>query len=305
MTRWLKAVSFAYHQYSDQYCLYKLIVRVFIALPSILRDFILNLKEENGGLYNFPLAFLSAGGYHFSILNNYFFESVCPMIYLIEPTTYELYRQELTGMYQLRHEVFFKKLKWQVTSEEGLEKDDYDEKDAFYLIYKDQTGKVRGCMRFIEMTNDCMFDGPFRFLLPNLKTFKRSGMWEISRFAVDYSGADSHKITTQLLAALYYFGLELQPAELFLSINYLSTIKLYQRYQLLGCQLAKQELGNESLIISGYFPLRLTYEKLLEKSGHDLSQPLFYHLSPCYAQSPVQPFVLESKKASLSSERER
>jgi hypothetical protein len=67
------SLSFACHQYSNQYCLYKLIVRGFIALSGILHDFILNFKEENRGLYNFSLAFLSVGGYHFSILNNYFF----------------------------------------------------------------------------------------------------------------------------------------------------------------------------------------------------------------------------------------
>lgn len=87
------------------------------------------------------------------------------MIIFIEPSTYHVYRQELEGVYRLRHQVFYEKLKWQVNSQNGLEKDEYDESNTYYLVYKDPEGKIRGCQRYIEMCHNCMFDGPFSFML--------------------------------------------------------------------------------------------------------------------------------------------
>ena len=83
------------------------------------------------------------------------------MLYLIDPDNYHLHKNDLNEMYQLRHRVFFEQMKWHVSSENGMEKDEYDEQDMYYLIYKDDQGIVRGCVRFIEMTHTCMFDGPF------------------------------------------------------------------------------------------------------------------------------------------------
>ena len=179
--------------------------------------------------------------------------------------------------------MFFKRLSWKVNPQNGLEKDEYDEKNAYYLIHKDEKGVITGCLRLIEMTNNCMFDGPFRFLLPDLKSYKRQGMWEVSRFAVDTTlGAAANKITLHLIACLYYFLLELQQAELFFSISYPSVVKLYQRYGIYGSVFTQREIEGKEVMVIGYPPLRLTYEKLLEKLKYDMREPLFYCLNPYF-----------------------
>lgn len=219
------------------------------------------------------------------------------MIYLIEPSNYNLYQHELTEAYKLRHEIFYKKLKWQVDSKDGLEKDKYDEKNAYYLIFKDNQGTVRGCLRMIEMTNECMFDGPFQTLLPNLRTFKKPGIWEVSRFAVDDTAAlNVHNISCKLLAALYYFGIKLRSVQLFCSINHPPVIKLYQQYEMRCCTLAEKKNENEHLIVAGYFPLQITFEKLIEKAKHDPARPILYRLSPYYSSLP-QSHLSPDKKA--------
>jgi N-acyl-L-homoserine lactone synthetase len=54
------------------------------------------------------------------------------MLHLIKPNTYNLYRKDLDNMYRLRHRVFCTKLNWDVNSHDGMEKDQYDEKNAYY-----------------------------------------------------------------------------------------------------------------------------------------------------------------------------
>ena len=60
------------------------------------------------------------------------------MLILIDPSNYEFHRQDLDDMYRLRHKVFYEELKWDVKSVNGMEKDEYDEKHAHYIIYKEQ-----------------------------------------------------------------------------------------------------------------------------------------------------------------------
>ena len=46
------------------------------------------------------------------------------MVYLITPNDYASHRADLDAMYRLRHKVFFEKLKWQVKSQDNMEKDE-------------------------------------------------------------------------------------------------------------------------------------------------------------------------------------
>ena len=55
------------------------------------------------------------------------------MLHLIKPNNYNLYRKDLDNMYRLRHRVFCTKLNWDVNGHDGMEKDQYDEKNAYYL----------------------------------------------------------------------------------------------------------------------------------------------------------------------------
>lgn len=105
------------------------------------------------------------------------FDNLMSQVHLITPTEYSddygihnsnsyAYNKELLDrMYCLRNDIFVEKLKWDIKSVNGREKDQYDENSAFYLVYVDGGGEVRGCMRLIEMVNECMFDGPFNFAL--------------------------------------------------------------------------------------------------------------------------------------------
>jgi N-acyl-L-homoserine lactone synthetase len=213
------------------------------------------------------------------------------MLYLIGPDNYSLYKQELDDMYKLRHKVFFEHMQWQVRSDNGMEKDIYDEKETYYLIYKDEQGVIRGCVRFIEMINDCMFDGPFDFALPKLANFKRPRCWELSRLAIDceydetYTQEMAQKIGLNLLTGYLYFGLELEQIECTLLIAYPQTIDLYTSYGLVFSELNKIVLNsdtNEVISVSAFPTLNYCYDKMVRNLGLDTRQPVLWHLGPMY-----------------------
>ena len=158
------------------------------------------------------------------------------MLYLIEPKNYKNCREDLDNMYRFRHKIFFDKMQWDVKSQDGMEKDEYDEQNAYYLVYKDEEGIIRGCVRFIEMINPCMFDGVFNFALPNLEEFKREGYWEVSRFAVDtnsenYSNLYIKKNIAKILwLGLIEFSLKCKKVEAYIALTYPPFRNLSVRY---------------------------------------------------------------------------
>jgi N-acyl-L-homoserine lactone synthetase len=208
------------------------------------------------------------------------------MLYLIRPENYDLHRLDLDKMYRLRHRVFSKELGWNVKTHDGMEKDEFDEKNAYYIIAKDEKGTVRGCQRLIEMTNPCMFDGPFSNLLTSLKDFKHAGYWETSRFAVDhvydesYTLKDAKNLVPTLLAGVMEFGLKIEKVECFLTLSFPGVAKLATLYGLLMTPLKQSEIDSETVVVSGYPPLTVSYKKLLKKIGHTSFEPLLNHLDP-------------------------
>ena len=213
------------------------------------------------------------------------------MLYLIDPDNYHLHKNDLNEMYQLRHRVFFEQMKWHVSSENGMEKDEYDEQDMYYLIYKDDQGIVRGCVRFIEMTHTCMFDGPFRFALPNAKDFKRPRYWELSRLAVDYAYDENYTaeiaqhVSLNLLIGYLYFAIELEQIECTLTVAYPKTLELYQSCGLVFKELNKIVLNNitkEEIIIAGFPSLNYCYDQIVAKSGIDINKPVLWHFGAMF-----------------------
>jgi len=208
------------------------------------------------------------------------------MLYLISPSNYDLHRDDLDEMYKLRYRVFSKELKWDVKTQDGMEKDEFDEKNAYYIIAKDKKGIVRGCQRLIEMTNPCMFDGPFNSFLTSLRDFKYPGYWEASRFAVDHSYDDTYtlkdaqRLVPTLLAGVMEFGLKVGNVECFLTLSFPSVAKLASLYGLLVTSLKQNGTGEAALTVSAYPPLNVSYKKLLKKIGYTATEPLLCYLNP-------------------------
>ena len=92
-------------------------------------------------------------------------------------------RAQLRAMFELRHEVFSEKLKWDVESRNGCETDDYDTLDPHYLMMM-EAFDVIGCARLLPTEGRYMLGEVFRPLLRGEEVPRSGEVWELSRFAM-------------------------------------------------------------------------------------------------------------------------
>jgi N-acyl-L-homoserine lactone synthetase len=89
-----------------------------------------------------------------------------------------------------RHRVFIKKLGWQLRCEDGLEYDQFDRDDTFYVIATGDDGDVVGTARLLPTTRPYLLDTVFPQLLHGFAPPRSENVWELSRFAaVDFKAA--------------------------------------------------------------------------------------------------------------------
>ena len=98
---------------------------------------------------------------------------------------------EQNSMFKLRHEVFSERLGWDVLSENGMERDAFDElPEARYIVGHTDDGRVDACWRLLPTTGPYMLKDTFPQLLGDRQAPCSQNIWELSRFAVatDRSG---------------------------------------------------------------------------------------------------------------------
>ena len=119
--------------------------------------------------------------------------------------------RRLEGMFKLRHEVFKERLEWEVGSQNGRERDMFDDLDPVYIVCEDE-GDVLGTWRLLPTTKPYMLKDVFPELLYGMPAPEAPDVWEISRFAVSkrVCGNDSlgtiKKVTNLLLEQLFTFA---------------------------------------------------------------------------------------------------
>src|SRR5687768_18329785 len=70
-------------------------------------------------------------------------------------------QRAVLGMYRLRHEVFHDRLGWEVTTDNGMEHDEFDHADPVYVLAKGDEGEVLGCWRLLPTTGPNMLKDTF------------------------------------------------------------------------------------------------------------------------------------------------
>lgn len=206
------------------------------------------------------------------------------MITIVDPYSYNYHRRDLNKMYALRNKVFFERLGWDVSSENDLERDDYDEKNAFYILYKDQEEKVRACHRLIPMTEETMFDGPFKHTLPDEGFWRKPIYWECSRFAVDPDLESSRHekgfrhITSEMFAALMQVGMEYD-VEYFLALMFPEMERLLRKLGFLLIRLGEAEVNQEKVVVSAFSPSHYTFDSLVRSLPDTTQRTLWYTLN--------------------------
>lgn len=128
------------------------------------------------------------------------------MLELIFAGNRERYLRELSSMHRLRHTVFVKRLGWDLNTINGMEFDQYDTDDAYYLVHKNQNGEVDACTRMIQTTKPYMLKDIFPQLISNTQVPVSPFVWETTRFGADTKTAPKN-IMHILIAGMIEFGL--------------------------------------------------------------------------------------------------
>jgi acyl homoserine lactone synthase len=107
------------------------------------------------------------------------------MLYLITAKHYDAFAAWLTDMHRLRYRVFKERLAWHVETTGDQEMDRFDDIGPAYLLYVDDTHRIRGCVRLVPTTGPYMLRDVFANLVTPESLPNDSKIWESSRFAVD------------------------------------------------------------------------------------------------------------------------
>jgi len=90
----------------------------------------------------------------------------------------------LAQMYRLRAKVFGERMGWKVAVSAGMEIDDYDAQSPFYMLVRDNFGRVCGCWRLLPTQGSYMLRDTFPELLHGHDAPASVHVWELSRFAI-------------------------------------------------------------------------------------------------------------------------
>ena len=98
--------------------------------------------------------------------------------------------QTVAGMYRLRHAVFHDRLGWDVTSDNGMEYDEFDKCKPVYLLVRGEDNEIEGCWRMLPTMGPNMLRDVFPQLLHGQPMPQQPDVWELSRFAVATNNAE-------------------------------------------------------------------------------------------------------------------
>lgn len=87
----------------------------------------------------------------------------------------------LTAAY--RYKVFVEHLGWQLVTQDGMERDQFDRSYTVYLVARNKVGEVCGCARLLPTTRPYLLSEIFPQLLNGAPSPSTPEVWELSRFA--------------------------------------------------------------------------------------------------------------------------
>jgi N-acyl-L-homoserine lactone synthetase len=138
-------------------------------------------------------------------------------------------------VFKLRHETFIDRLDWEITSTQGMERDQFDDLDAFHIAVKTAGDEVVGCWRALPTTDDYMLKNIFPELLQGEAAPELDDVWEISRFAVRKGSSESSRgymstTTIDLVKSFHEFAVQ-------------KGIKSYVTVTTVACERMLRQLG--------------------------------------------------------------
>jgi acyl homoserine lactone synthase len=129
-------------------------------------------------------------------------------ILTISPDQFVEHQNLLKQVHQLRAKVFGERLEWDVTIDDGGERDQYDDLNPTYILAIFGGSKVVGCARLLPAVGPTMLERTFPQLLADGSLNATTTMIESSRFCVDTTlpagrgGGQLHLATLTMFAGI-------------------------------------------------------------------------------------------------------
>lgn len=180
------------------------------------------------------------------------------MIEIVPPAAYPAYADELIEMHRLRYRVFKERLNWNVRTEGGLERDEFDDLSPTYILALDDQGLVAGSWRLLPTTGPTMLADVFPQLLDGQPMPTASHIWECSRFALDATAgrrqclASLNKLTAEMFCGLIEFCLVEDIREVITAYDILIARMLPRVGCLPKWQGQRHRIGN-TIAVAGWF----------------------------------------------------
>ena len=108
------------------------------------------------------------------------------MIHVVTAANRAIYARQIEEMHRLRWAFYVEGRKWrelrEMQAEPGIERDEYDDEQAVYLMGLDDDGHITGSMRLRPTHQNSLLSDKFMHLVDDPATFERSPYtWEITR----------------------------------------------------------------------------------------------------------------------------
>ncbi|MBB1268761.1 acyl-homoserine-lactone synthase [Shewanella sp. SR44-3] len=121
--------------------------------------------------------------------------------------------QILDQIFKLRNETFKQRLGWEVKTENGMEKDNFDKLNVSHIAMTDKSDNVIGCWRALPTQGEYMLKDIFPELLQGEAAPLCEDVWEISRFTVRKGDGEKgaglvNSSTAALVKSFYDFARE-------------------------------------------------------------------------------------------------
>jgi len=118
----------------------------------------------------------------------------------------EMAPRTLEDVARYRHKVFVETLGWDLLTEEGQERDQFDREDTLYLAARDGGQHIVGTARLLPTDRPYLLGDVFPQLLGGLPVPCDPRIWELSRFAaVDFAATQGnalHQFSSPVAVAL-------------------------------------------------------------------------------------------------------
>lgn len=181
----------------------------------------------------------------------------------------------LLDMHRLRARIFKERMGWDVNVDmQGLEVDDFDIPEAIYLLSCDDMQKVNGCWRILPTSLSTMIETVWPEFLEDIVMKKNSECWEMSRFAVDFSGMSAkeglynlNKTTAKMFCALTELCILCDIKEIY-TLYDLRISRILQRLNCVPVQESRnRKIDDNDCYVGRFIPDHKMLEILRQASG--------------------------------------